>query len=175
MKTRLCTLLVLALSLTATASAENQKKGQRPQGMHQVSMTERIVDELDLDDATAARFTTVYNQYVSEMHAAYKQHAMIRPQKGDDGKKKRLTDEQIKHNLEEQLALSQATLDLRKKYYKEYLKILTPRQIEHLSKLEKKQATDVHKKWGEHQKPGQMRPGQRPMGKNVMPPRQEKK
>lgn len=175
MKTRILTLLLLALGLTATASADNDKKGQRPQGMHQVNVAERLVEELNLDDATAARFTTVYSQYVQEMHAAYKQHAMIRPQKGEDGKKVRLTDEQVKHNLEEQLALSQTILDLRKKYYKEYLKFLTPRQIEKLGKLEKKQAGNVQKTWGKRQASPQVRPGHRPMGKSVMPPRQEKK
>ena len=141
----------------------------------EIISSERIVEELNLDDATAARFTTVYSQYVQEMHAAYKQHAMIRPQKGEDGKKVRLTDEQVKHNLEEQLALSQTIIDLRKKYYKEYLKFLTPRQIEKLGKMEKKQAGNVQKTWGKRQASPQVRPGHRPMGKSVMPPRQEKK
>lgn len=174
MKARILTFLLLALGLCASASAD-KNKWKQSQGLRQVSMTERLKYELNLDDATADRLTTVYNQYVAEMHAANKKHAMIRPQKGEDGKKTPLTDEQVKHNLEEQLALSQAILDLRKKYYKEYLKFLTPRQIEKLGKIEKKQAGNVQKEWGKRQASPQVRPGHSPRGKSVMPPRQEKK
>ena len=160
--------------VAAMASADPPKKGKPHVKPAQVNMTDRIADELGLSDAAAAKFTTVYNQYVAEMHEAYKQHPMIRAKKGEDGKKVRLTDEQIKHNLEAQLELSQATLDLRKKYYKEYLKFLTPRQIDKLSKMEKKQADKVHNQFNHQQAPGQMRPGQRP-GRSTMPPRAEKK
>lgn len=173
MKQRFLILALCLLSIAVTASADKPQKGKGHGGPAQVNLTDRIADELGLDDATAAKFSTVYNQYVAEMHAAYKQHAMTRPQKGEDGKKQRLTDEQIKHNLEAQLDLSQSILDLRKKYYKEYLKILTPRQIEKLGKLEKKQAGKVQDSFSHRQMP-EMRPGQRP-GRSVMPPRAEKK
>lgn len=173
MKHRFLILAMCLLSIAGTASADKPQKGKGHGGPAQVNMTDRIADELGLDDATAAKFATVYNQYVAEMHAAYKQHAMTRPQKGEDGKKQRLTDEQIKHNLEAQLDLSQSILDLRKKYYKEYLKILTPRQIDKLSKMEKKQAGKVQDSFSHRQMP-EMRPGQRP-GRSVMPPRAEKK
>ena len=142
MKARILTLLLLAMCLCASASAD-KNKGKQLQGLRQVSMTERLKYELNLDDPTAVRFTLIYNQYVEEMHAAYKKHPMIRPQNGADGKKGRLSDEQIKRNIEARFNLSQSILDLRRKYYKEFLKILTPRQIEKVFKLEKKQANKV--------------------------------
>lgn len=150
MKARIITLLLLTLSVCGSVRADHPKGQHHGQGACQTGSADRIVAQLGLDDATASRFTTVYNQYVAEMHAAYKQHAMIRPQKGADGQPQRLTDEQIKHNLEAQFALSQTTLDLRKKYYKEYLKFLTPRQIEKLGKLEKRQASGVRKTADKH-------------------------
>lgn len=117
---------------------------------------DRIVNELELSDANAERFTALYGQYTAEMHEAARKHARIHPEKDESGKPKRLSDEQIKHNIEAQFALSQATLDIRRKYYKEYLKFLTPRQIEHLSRIEKKQAEKFHKSFG--QRKGQARP-----------------
>lgn len=171
MKARILFLALLMLGITGTALADGNKNKDFG-GKNRMNTTDRIVDELGLDDATATRFTTVYNQYVAEMHEAYRQHAMLHPKKGEDGKKQRLADEQIKHNLDEQLALAQAILDLRVKYYKEYLKFLTPRQIEKLSKMEKHQADKVHDTFSRHQMP-EMRAGQRP-GRSVMPPRAEK-
>lgn len=167
MKHRIILLALCLLSIAGTASADKPKK-DKP-----AMTTDRIAYELGLNDATTEKFTAVYNQYVAEMHEAYRQHPVIRTKKDQDGKKQRLTDEQIKHNLEAQLDLSQSILDLRKKYYKEYLKFLTPRQIDKLGKIEKKQANKVKNASSHRQMPG-MRPAQRP-GRSIMPPRAEKK
>lgn len=95
---------------------------------------------LSLDDATAERFYPVYKQYRQEMRQARQKYPRIRPEKKQDGEgSARLTDEQVKKNLDNSFALSQCILDIRVKYYKEFQKILTPRQIERLYEQEKKE------------------------------------
>lgn len=157
MKARLIALSALLLCMATTALADGKKKWNPERFEKARAMqVDRIVNELELSDANAERFTALYGQYTAEMHEAARKHARIHPEKDESGKPKRLSDEQIKHNIEAQFALSQATLDIRRKYYKEYLKFLTPRQIEHLSRIEKKQAEKFHKSFG--QRKGQARP-----------------
>lgn len=129
--------LILVLSFLFAAFAATpamaQEKTKAP-----AQRAAHISQILCLDDATAAQFCTLYAQYSQEMRAARQKYARTKPQKSKDGGSTPLTDEQVKANIEKSLALSQAILDIRKKYYTEFLKILTPRQIERLYELEKK-------------------------------------
>lgn len=132
----IATLLVTAIGITPAMAQKDEAKRFEHKAEHMSQI-------LRLDDATATRFQTIYNQYRQEMRTARQTHARIRPLKNKGEAPARLTDEQVKKNIENSFALSQSILDIRKKYYKEYLKILTPRQIERLYDLEKKNGEHI--------------------------------
>lgn len=138
--------LAVALMAFSASPAWAQKKdnsGKTPEQKTAVHAAHMAVI-LDLDDAHTARFTTLYTKYVAEVRDARKKYAKIRPKKKGEGKPAPLTDQQVKANIENQFALSQSILDIRRKYYAEYSKFLTPRQIEHIYDLEKKNGDRLH-------------------------------
>lgn len=121
----------IATFAASPAMAQKNGKGSQQRIAHMAQI-------LQLDDATAATFYSVYGHYRQEMKAARQKYHRIKPPKNQDGTPSRLTDEQVKRNIENSFDLSQSILDIRKKYYKEFQKILSPRQIERLYELEKK-------------------------------------
>lgn len=124
--------LFIASLCTVPAMAQKEGKNHEQRAHHMTQI-------LGLGDDASARFTVIYQQYCKEMQTARQKHARINPGKKKNGEgKSQLTDEQVKKNIENSFALSQSILDIRRKYYKEYLKILSPRQIERLYELEKK-------------------------------------
>lgn len=143
MKTRILTLALMLLAAIGTTQADDHKRPSMQK--MQINRSARLVTELGLDDATAAKFTAVYTQATNEMREARDKYARVRPQRDENGQVKPLTDAQIKANIENQFALTQATLDIRRKYYAEYCKILTPRQIQKLYEMEKKSADYLSK------------------------------
>lgn len=124
--------LAFFCALICSVPSFAQQKGTGKQQKTEMR-TAHIATILGLNDANAARFTTLYNRCSNEMHAAQKKYARTHPQKGQ-----RLTDQQVKANIEKQFGLTQSILDIRKKYYAEFSKFLAPRQIERLYELEKK-------------------------------------
>lgn len=129
-------LIILSLFIgtlcSMPAMAQKEGKGHEQRALH-------LSQILGLDGDTSARFTVLYQQYRQDMQAARQKHKRIKPEKKKKGGgKSQLTDEQVKKNIENSFALSQSILDIRIKYYKEYLKILSPHKIERLYELEKK-------------------------------------
>lgn len=114
-----------------------QKNGRPPQQKVEMRAA-HLVAILGLSDSNSSRFINLYTQYTQEMRAARVKYAKIKPNKAKDQKPAPLTDEQVKKNIENSFALSQTILDIRKKYYVEFLKVITPRQLERLYELEKK-------------------------------------
>lgn len=137
--------LFIASFCTMPAMAQKAGKGSDQRTAHMVQI-------LALDDATSARFTPLYNQYRQEMQATRQKHKRIKPTKQKGGPTHPLTDEQVRKNIEISFALSQSILDVRKKYYKEFLKILSPRQIERLYDLEKKDGEKLRELAKKHNK-----------------------
>lgn len=135
--------LIIIATLLASILSISPAMAQKDEAKRFEHKAEQMSQILQLDDATTARFQAIYDQYRQEMREARHAHARIRPQKSKGAPPARLTDEQVKKNIENSFALSQSILDIRKKYYKEYLKILTPRQIERLYELEKKDGEHI--------------------------------
>lgn len=171
-------MLLLAVPFASPAFAQQQGKGKNPAAKAD-ARSQHMAAILGLNDANTKRFVDLYAKYSAEVHAAQQKYRKIRPQKGQGAAP--LNDQQVKTNLENQFALSQAILDIRKKYYHEYVKFLTPRQIEHLYELEKKGAEHLRemarkrqsgggkgygKPGGGHGKPtGHGKPAGKPNGK----------
>lgn len=124
--------LAFFCALLCSMPAFAQQKGAGKQQKTEMRSA-HMASILGLNDANTARFKTLYAKSTDEIRAARQKYSHIRPKKGEH-----LTDQQVKTNLERQFALSQSILDIRKKYYAEYTKFLTPRQIERLYELEKK-------------------------------------
>lgn len=136
----LCLSLLLSSFLAPSAYADKGKGGKSPRKAEvEIQRREHLAQLLGLDSPTTARFTEIYARYTAEMHSAQQQHARIKPQKVGD-KPRKLTDSELRTNIERKFALAQATLDIRRKYYAEYLKFLSIRQIDRLYSLEKKSA-----------------------------------
>lgn len=87
-----------------------------------VSPARRMADKLMLDDKTAGKFVTLYEDYLKELKEA-----------ADKGKDKKIapedmTDAQITKQIERNFDVQQKKLDIRKKYFKKFSGILTPKQ-----------------------------------------------
>lgn len=96
-------------------------------------MTERYVKDLDLKGEEAKAFEATYAKYQAELMATYQM-----PQRSEEEQKKttELSDEEIKARIEEsfarqekQIEQQKARLEIQKKYYAEFSKTLSPKQL----------------------------------------------
>ena len=160
-------LAVLLMGSQMTLSAQNtdnKQKKQRPTPEQMVQMqTKQIVKTLMLDDATAAKFTPVYEKYLKELRECRMMTHKARTEKtkgqGTDAKKERpsMTDDEIATMLRNQFTQSRKMLDVREKYYNEFSKILSQKQILKIYQQEKMNANKFRKEFDRRkgQKPGQ--------------------
>ena len=167
--------LLMGSQMTLSAqNTENKQKKQRPTPEQMVQMqTKQIVNTLMLDDATAAKFTPVYEKYLKELRECRMMTHKARTEKtkgqGTDAKKDAprpvMTDEQIATMLRNQFAQSRKMLDIREKYYNEFSKILSQKQIMKIYQQEKSNMNKFRKEFDRRkgQKPEQgHHQGQRP-------------
>jgi len=139
-------ILIIALAIIAcgtTAQAQSTKQKGNHQRLTREQMAEKqanfIAHELAMDDATATRFVDTYRKYQQEMWS-------LRPQHKKDKDAESKTDAQAAQDMKQRFEHSQKLLDLRKKYYDEYSKFLTPKQIERVYDLEKRSMKHLKKK-----------------------------
>lgn len=147
MKTRLTSLLVLALCAVGSLSAQprqkqSETKAEKPRLTEEERIqrqANRMSAELMLDDKTSAKFTDVYQQYLKEMNDCRKENRKAMkescPQgrtKCTQGEKPTLTDAEIEARIEKRFAQQRQMLDIHEKYYKELKKILTPKQLQRI-------------------------------------------
>ena len=126
-------MFMVCMSMGANAQNKQKKDGSR---MSVEQLTElrakRIAQALALDDATAQKFTTTFCACQKELYAANK--AM----KENKGKKRsEMTDAEIETIQKDRFKQSRKLLDLREKYYGEYRKFLSARQVQRVYELEK--------------------------------------
>ena len=88
-----------------------------------------IAQQLAFDDETTAKFVDTYSRCQKEVWS-------LAPRKRV-GKGASKTDRETEEAIEERFDRSQKLLDIRKKYYKEYSKFLTPKQIQRVYSIEK--------------------------------------
>ena len=131
-------LLIAALfAFGATASARQHKGGERISREQLAEKQARhIAEELAMSSETADKFISTYVKCQNEVWS-------LGPQK----KRQRhndLTDQQTDSVLRARFDHSQKLLDIRKKYYAEYSKFLTPKQIQRVYDLEHKMMRRLH-------------------------------
>lgn len=142
-------IIMLMMLCTVAASAENKDK----QRMSREQMTEiqakHIAGELALDDKTSSKFIETYTKYKKELWS-------IAPKRNKEDKKHNDTEEEAGQRMRQRFEQNQKVLDIRTKYYKEFSKFLTQKQIEKMYDREKKIMKRL-KERHEGKKPG-MRP-----------------
>ena len=142
MKINLVALMVIAFCTIGMAQNEKQRMNREQlaekQAMH-------IAQELAFDDATTQRFIETYCACQQEVWAL-----------GPRQKAETVTEEEAEQVIKERLERSRAVLDLREKYYEEYSKFLTQKQIFRVYELEH-QAMDRLNKHREHNQKGHER------------------
>ena len=152
MKQKVMYLIVFLLAVGTQVEVFGQGKGDKVKNVRLTPeqrmerQIEQVCGSLMLDDATTARFAAVYRQYLKDLQTCSK--AKSEPQAFAEkavGGKKQLTDEDIEKLIEARFAKSRKILDIREKYYREFKKVLTPRQIQKVYAQEKANGVKVKK------------------------------
>ena len=142
----LMALVVLFTTGTMTAQAPKGKKGdglrteqKRPEGKaHAMEQAKSYVTEFGLNEAQGKQFMDLYHASNKTLHAIHQLYRSDRPAEGET-----LTDEQIEKRILDNFAQSRAILDVREQYYKEFRKILTPKQINKIFEDEKARRAEM--------------------------------
>jgi hypothetical protein len=146
MKTKYFFVLMVALFMgTQVMNAQDEQGKERKHGRKRMTMEQmadmqasKIVADLGLDDKTAAKFTEVYKKYMAEQNEVRKEFAAgfaKRDKMGEkkDGERVKVnapTDEQVDKMMRDRFKQSRKMLDIREKYYDEFRKFLSPKQVQ---------------------------------------------
>jgi hypothetical protein len=140
MKTKYFFVLMVAVLMgTQVMNAQNETnkrtdKRMRPRmTMEQLAdkQAAKIVTDLGLDDKTAAKFTEVYKKYMKELDDVRKEFPLY----GVKGMKAKAqasipTDEEVDKMMRDRFKQSRKMLEVREKYYDEFRKFLSPKQVQ---------------------------------------------
>ena len=129
----------------------NEQKAPRKR-MTTEQMTElrinRMMNELALDDATAEKFKVTYRKYMEDMAKLRHSCPVMNRKQAGDQKANRRTDAEVDKAIQARFDMSRKNLDLREKYYKEFRKFLSPRQVEKIYFKEKNYGKAMRKEFG---------------------------
>ena len=138
MKINLVALMVIAFCTIGMAQNEKQRMSREQLAEKQAK---HIAQELSFDEATTQRFIETYCACQQEVWAL-----------GPRQKAEPATDEEAEQAIKERFERSRAVLDLREKYYEEYSKFLTQKQILRVFELEHQSMDRLHKHREHNQK-----------------------
>ena len=139
MKTKYFWMLAVAFVMgtqvmNAQANKPKEKKEHKRPTMEQISemQSRRIVDELGLDDKTAAKFTDVYKKYMKEMNDLRLKNMPKKSdmKKDEVNKPRNFTDAEVDKMMRDRFAQARKMLDIREKYYDEFRKFLSAKQVQ---------------------------------------------
>lgn len=122
-------MLVIAMtmfSVNSFAQAPNNKQRLTREQLAE-KQAQHIAKDLALDDETTAKFVNTFTKYQKEVWALGP-----RPRRNPNG-----NEEQTEQDIKKRFEMSEKLLDIRKKYYKEYSKFLTQKQIQRVYDMEK--------------------------------------
>jgi hypothetical protein len=131
LKINLLAVLVLFLCTMATAQDKQQRMSREQLAEKQAK---HIAHELALDETTTRQFVETYCAYQQEMWALGPRHNA-----------KAENEEEAEQAIKERFERSQQLLDLREKYYEEYSKFLTQKQIQRVYELERQAMNRLEK------------------------------
>lgn len=122
-------LTVIMAAFCGTAYAQKSDKQRMSREQLAEVQARHIAQQLAFDDETTAKFVDTYSRCQKEVWS-------LAPRKRV-GKGASKNDRETEEAIEERFDRSQKLLDIRKKYYKEYSKFLTPKQIQRVYSIEK--------------------------------------
>ena len=139
MKTKYFIMMVVAVLMgtqvmNAQDNEQGKKRSRKRMTMEQMvdMQSRKIIGELGLDDKTAARFTEVYKKYMTELNDLRKEYMPKRPEEIEKEKKAPFmpTDAEVDKMMRDRFKQSRKMLDIREKYYDEFRKFLSPKQVQ---------------------------------------------
>ncbi len=152
--------LLLAVCLVASIGTLQAQKPENPQKKPRFNpeqfaqmQAKHIANEIALDDATSQRFINTFCEFQKELRALW-----AKPKQN----KEQLTEEETGKLLKAQFEHSQKILDVRTKYYKEYSKFLSQKQILRIYELEKQMKNRFNKNAKKPQQKNGQKQGQKP-------------
>lgn len=122
------TIAMLAVSMNLSAQENQSKKQRMSREQLAEAQAKHIAHDLALDDATTVKLVKTFCDYQKEVWA-------LGP-RAVKGQKTDMTDAETEQAIKARMERSKKILDLREKYYKEYSKFLTPKQIQRVYDLE---------------------------------------
>lgn len=122
MRISMVAMMVFAFCTIGMAQDEKQRMNREQMAEKQAM---HIAHELAFDDATTQRFVETFCACQQEVWALGPRH-----------KSESATEEEAEQAIKERFERSRAILDLREKYYEEYSKFLTQKQIQRVYELE---------------------------------------
>jgi Spy/CpxP family protein refolding chaperone len=125
-------LIGLLLSTGAWAQRANPKKNKPAPDNERIEAVRVafITERLELSPAQSQTFWPVYNAYVAE-NKTIRQELRALASRGLN-----LNDDELKRELEKRFDLQEKQLALQRRYHREFLKVITPRQVAELYKGE---------------------------------------
>lgn len=132
--------LMLTFSLTIAQPQRTYKKEKQKPDKEQIinKKCKEIIKALSLDNSQAELLTKTYTSFYNESFEIKKNYKKIRPQKGENGEMKPLTDEEVEQNILNSFKEDKELLALKEKYYIKYRKFLSPQEIQKLYMVEKR-------------------------------------
>ena len=147
----LMALAIAMMTLSVNSFAQTADKKQRiSREQLAEAQAKHIAHDLALDDVTTLKFIKTFCDYQKEVWA-------LGPRV--QGKNTDMSDAEVEQAIKARMDRSQKILDLREKYYKEYSKFLTQKQIQHVYELEKQTMKRLGRRGQMGRRP---QPGQRP-------------
>lgn len=140
---RIMMTVMLTAVISLNAAAQDQKKQRMTREQLAEVQARRIANDMAFDDATSRKFIDTYTSCQKEIWA-------LGPRMGRKGPKNNqpMTDEETEKAIKQRFEHSQKMLDIREKYYGEYSKFLTPKQIQRVYQLEKQMMNRLAKNRG---------------------------
>jgi Spy/CpxP family protein refolding chaperone len=148
-------LVVLLATVSLMATAQQAPAGQQDR-LNQLENAKiaYLTDKISLTQDQAQSFWPVYNDFTTKRRELNRQQRMLRTTSPDG-----LTDQQIKANLNQAMALREQEVKLERDYFNKFQKILSIRQVAKLYSAERDFTREVIKRVADRRGgPGRGRP-----------------
>jgi len=130
--------------MNAQEAKENEQGKRERKRMTMEQMVDmqanKIANSLGLDDKTTAKFIDVYKKYMTEQNKVRKEYSFgfkmnVKPGNRKDVAEVKMkmqvpTDVDVDKMMRDRFKQSRKMLDIREKYYDEFRKFLTPKQVQ---------------------------------------------
>lgn len=122
-------LMIITLLLTVGAAGLLAQPNNRKEKINAARVA-YITDRLDFNEKESAAFWPVYNQFETEKKAINEKYAINQD-------REYMTDEEAEKAMLDQLQMEDEITKLKRKYYWEFKKVISPKKIAMLNKAER--------------------------------------